>query len=61
MSQSHGKRKATQDSSQQRKRVVLTYAQKYQLYLDYQKTLQPTQKKLAAIYKCKQNTISDIF
>uniref|UniRef100_U9SVH5 HTH CENPB-type domain-containing protein n=1 Tax=Rhizophagus irregularis (strain DAOM 181602 / DAOM 197198 / MUCL 43194) TaxID=747089 RepID=U9SVH5_RHIID len=27
MSQSHGKRKATQDSSQQRKRVVLTYAQ----------------------------------
>ncbi|CAB4411465.1 unnamed protein product [Rhizophagus irregularis] len=32
MSQSHGKRKATQDSSQQRKRVVLTHAQKHQLY-----------------------------
>ncbi|PKY44655.1 hypothetical protein RhiirA4_419222 [Rhizophagus irregularis] len=60
MSQSHGKRKATQDSSQQRKRVVLTHAQKHQLCLDYQKTPRPTQEELAAIYKCKQNTVSDI-
>jgi hypothetical protein len=60
MSQLHEKRKAAQDSSQQRKRVVLTHAQKRQLCLDYQKTPRPTQEELATIYKVKQNTVSDI-
>src|ERR1044071_10008086 len=59
MSQLLGKRKAIQDS-QPKKRVVLTYAQKHQLCLDYQKTPRPTQEELANIYKIKQNTVSDI-
>ena len=54
------KRKVTQDSSQPKKRVVLTHAQKYQLCLDSQRTPRPTQEELAAIYKIKQNTVSDI-
>jgi hypothetical protein len=60
MSQLQGKRKAVQDSSQPRKRVILTHVQKHQLCLDYQKTPRPTQEELATIYKIKQNTVSDI-
>src|SRR2546423_1682035 len=55
-----GKRKTAQDSSQPKKRVVLTHVQKHQLCLDFEKTLRPTQEELAIIYKIKQNTIFDI-
>lgn len=54
------KRKDVQDSSQPKKRVVLTHAQKRQLCLDYEQTPRPTQEELAVIYKIKQNTVSDI-
>jgi hypothetical protein len=58
--QLQGKRKSVQDSTQLKKRVVLTHAQKRQLCLDSQKTPRPTQEELAVIYKIKQNTVSDI-
>jgi hypothetical protein len=54
------KRKTAPDSSQPKKRVVLTHVQKRQLCLDFEKTPRPTQKELAVIYKIKQNTVSDI-
>ena len=60
ISQLQVKRKSTQDTSQTKKRVVLTHTQKRQLCLDYQKTPRPTQEKLATLYKIKQNTVSDI-
>ena len=60
MSQLQVKRKSTQDTSQTKKRVVLTHAQKRQLCLDYQKMPRPTQEELATLYKIKQNTVSDI-
>ena len=60
MSQLQGKRKIAQDSSQPKKRVVLTHAQKRQLCSDSQKTPQPTQEELATLYKIKQNTVSNI-
>ncbi|CAB4422555.1 unnamed protein product [Rhizophagus irregularis] len=55
-----GKRKTAPDSSQPKKRVVLTHVQKRQLCLDFEKTPRPTQGELAVIYKIKQNTVSDI-
>jgi len=60
MSQLQEKRKSTQDTSQIKKRVVLTHAQKRQLCLDHQKTPQPTQDELGALYDIRQNTVSDI-
>ena len=60
MSQPQGKRKIAQDSSQPKKRVVLTHTQNHQLCLDSQRTLRLTQEEFAAIYKIKQNTVSDI-
>ena len=60
MYQQQRKRKSTQDTLQPNKRVVLTHAQKRQLCLDSQKTPWPTQEQLAALYKIKQNTVSDI-
>jgi hypothetical protein len=60
MSQLQVKRKSNQDTSQTKKRVVLTHAQKRQLCLDYQNTPRPTQGELATLYKIKQNTVSDI-
>ena len=60
MSQLQVKRKSTQDTSQTKKRVVLTHAQKRQLCLDYQKKPRPTQEELVTLYKIKQNTVSDI-
>lgn len=60
MSQQQRKRKSVQDTSKPNKRVVLTHAQKRQLCLDFQKIPRPTQEELAALYKIKQNTVSDI-
>ena len=60
MSQLQEKSKSTQDTSQIKKRVVLTHAQKRQLCLDHQKTPQPTQDELGALYDIRQNTVSDI-
>ena len=54
------KKKDVQDSSQPKKRVVLTHVQKCQLCLDYKQTPRPTQKEFAIIYKIKQNTVSNI-
>ena len=59
MSQLQVKRKSTQDTSQTKKRVVLTHAQKRQLCLDYQKCHDLFKKNLS-LYKIKQNTISNI-
>src|SRR6266511_289931 len=60
MPQLQEKRKSTQDTSQIKKRVVLTFAQKQQLCLDSQKTPRLTQEELATLYNIKQNTVSDI-
>ncbi len=60
MSQLQEKRKSTKDTSQIKKWVVLTFAQKQQLCLDSQKTLQLTQEELVTLYNIKQNTVSDI-
>src|SRR6266498_4933264 len=60
MPQLQEKRKSTQNTSQIKKRVVLTFAQKQQLYLDIQKTLRLTQEELATLYNIKQNTVSNI-
>ena len=60
MPQLQEKRKSTQDTSQIKKRVVLTYVQKRQLCLDSQKTSRLTQEELATLYNIKQNTVSDI-
>jgi Tc5 transposase-like DNA-binding protein/CENP-B-like protein len=60
MPQLQEKRKSTQDTSQIKKRVVLTFAQKRQLCLDSQKTPRLTQEELATLYNIKQNTVSDI-
>ena len=60
MPQLQEKRKSTQDTSQIKKRVVLTFAQKQQLCLDSQKTSRLTQEELATLFNIKQNTVSDI-